>query len=140
MIVFMTVSPSKELPSSQRLTPGQVRELQVFLVKAINRVDSIVEPVLGETCVLIDQSISSGSAVSEWLRAKLEGIESPDCLFDLLDALVSFIVLNLNQYDHASDSFFEQYNLLTARDFNASRCSQLRRRCRCIWVPDSHPA
>jgi len=62
----------------------QVRQLQMLLTQAIKRVDSIVEPVLLQTCSEIEQQIDNGSIVADYLRNVVFRIHSPDDLFDLL--------------------------------------------------------
>eukprot|EP00516_Mucochytrium_quahogii_P001486 CAMPEP_0203746888 /NCGR_PEP_ID=MMETSP0098-20131031/2193_1 /ASSEMBLY_ACC=CAM_ASM_000208 /TAXON_ID=96639 /ORGANISM=" , Strain NY0313808BC1" /LENGTH=897 /DNA_ID=CAMNT_0050635141 /DNA_START=129 /DNA_END=2823 /DNA_ORIENTATION=+ len=85
VLVQLYVSPDEG--GTCRLSPIQVRELQLFLVQSIKRVDNIIEPVLVEICREIEKTITNGEMVAEYLKNVLRGIDSPDSLFDLLEVL-----------------------------------------------------
>lgn len=79
--------PDQKCDLRCELTPVQVRHVQMFLVRAVQRVDKIVEPVLQETCKELEKSVEDGYVVGDYLRQVMEKIDSPDALFDLLESL-----------------------------------------------------
>ncbi|GBG34036.1 Anaphase-promoting complex subunit 5 [Hondaea fermentalgiana] len=79
--------PEEDANVCCELTPEQVRDVQLFLIQAIRRVDKIVEPVLAETCREIERSVANGYEVGAFLRDAMESIDSPDALFDMLESL-----------------------------------------------------